>query len=119
MFARGHVVPRSKVKVGRLWRAVGVEPAKHRPAVFVSDARFNRFRLSTVTVVAVTANVKQAQSPGNVALPKGTAGLDRPSVVNLTQLATLDRRRLVARSGALTASAARQVNDGLRLALFL
>jgi mRNA interferase MazF len=98
---------------------LGSEPGTRRPAVVVSDDRFNRSRLSTVTVVAVTSNVKLAQRPGNVALPKGTAGLDRPSVVNVTLLLTLDRQRLVARSGALTASAVRQVDDGLRLALHL
>ena len=90
-----------------------------RPAVVVSDDRFNRSRLSTVTVVAVTSDMKLAQRPGNVALARGAAGLGRPSVVNVTQLATLDRQRLVARSGALTASAIRRVDDGLRLALHL
>ena len=54
-----------------------------RPAVVVSDDRFNRSHLSTVTVVAVTSNMKLAQRPGNIALAKGAAGLDRPSVVNL------------------------------------
>ena len=98
---------------------LGSEPGMRRPAVVVSDDRFNRSHLSTVTVVAVTSNMKLAQRPGNIALAKGAAGLDRPSVVNVTQLATLDRQRLVARSGALTASAIRRVDDGLRLALHL
>jgi mRNA interferase MazF len=98
---------------------LGSEPAKRRPAVVVSDDRFNRSRLSTVTVVAVTSNVKLAQRPGNVALGIGAAGLDRPSVVNVTQVATVDRQRLVARSGTLTPGAVRRVDDGLRLALHL
>ena len=98
---------------------LGSEPAKRRPAVVVSDNRFNRSRLSTVTVVAVTSNVKLARRPGNIALAKGTAGLDRPSVVNVTQVATVDRQRLIDRSGTLTPAAVRRVDDGLRLALHL
>ncbi len=98
---------------------LGSEPAKRRPAVVVSDDRFNRSRLSTVTVVAVTSNVRLAARPGNVLLARGVAGLDRPSVVNVTQLATIDRRRLADRSGVLPRSDVAHIDDGLRLALRL
>ena len=98
---------------------LGSEPAKRRPGVVVSDDRFNRSRLNTVTVVAVTSNLRLAMRPGNVSLPRGAAGLDRPSVVNVTQIATVDRRRLVSRSGRLTRADLARVDDGLRLALRL
>lgn len=97
----------------------GSEPAKRRPAVVVSDDRFNRSKINTVTVVAVTSNLQLGGRPGNIVLPKGTAGLDRRSVVNVTQLATVDRRRLVDRSGTLGRADIRRVDDGLRLALHL
>ncbi|MGH9107273.1 MAG: type II toxin-antitoxin system PemK/MazF family toxin [Acidimicrobiales bacterium] len=98
---------------------LGCEPGKRRPAVVISDDRFNRSRLATVTVVAVTSNTKLADGPGNVALSRGVAGLDRPSVVNVTQVASIDRRRLAQRSGSLRAALMRSVDDGLRLALHL
>ena len=98
---------------------LGSEPARRRPAVVVSDDRFNRSRLSTVTVVAVTSNTKLARRPGNVALARGAAGLGRPSVVNVTQVATVDRQRLVSRSGNLAPALVRRLDDGLRLALHL
>ena len=98
---------------------LGSEPAKRRPGVVVSDDRFNRSRLNTATVVAVTSNLRLAVRPGNVSLPGGAAGLDRPSVVNVTQIATVDRRRLVSRSGRLTRADLARVDDGLRLALRL
>jgi mRNA interferase MazF len=97
----------------------GSEPGKRRPAVVVSDDRFNRSRLDTVTVVAVTSNVRLGARPGNVLLPRGAAGLDRPSVVNVTQIATVDRQRLVSRAGMLARSDVASVDDGLRLALRL
>ena len=90
-----------------------------RPVVVISDDRFNRSRLSTVIVAAVTSNIQLGVRPGNVTLHKGTAGLDRPSVVNVTQIATVDRRRLGSRLGILTRTDLAQVDDGLRLALRL
>jgi mRNA interferase MazF len=98
---------------------VGNEPANRRPVVVVSDDRFNQSQLDTVTVVAVTSNQRLGDLPGNVGLPAGAAGLDRPSVVNVTQLATVDRRRLVDYSGTLDGRSMRRVEDGLRLALRL
>jgi mRNA interferase MazF len=98
---------------------LGSEPGKRRPAVVVSDDRFNRSRLNTVTVVAITSNFRLAARPGNVSLPRGAAGLDRPSVVNVTQIATLDRHRLASRSGLLVRAEVARVDDGLRLALRL
>ncbi len=98
---------------------LGSEPAKRRPAVVISDDRFNRSRLATVTVVTVTSNGGFGAMPGNVGLPAGVGGLDRPSVVNVTQLATVDRRRLVRLSGTLDRRAMRRIDDGMRLALHL
>ena len=97
----------------------GSEPGKRRPAVVISDDRFNRSRLATVTVVAVTSDTKLAGRPGNVALSRGVAGLDQPSVVNVAQVATVDRRRLSQRLGSLRGAPMRSVDDGLRLALHL
>ena len=85
----------------------------------VSDDRFNASRINTVTVVAVTSNVRLGQLPGNVALEPGAGGLDRPSVVNVTQVATVDRQRLVSRAGTLKQDDADRIDEGLRLALHL
>jgi len=98
---------------------VGSEPAKRRPAVVVSDDGFNRSRIHTVTVVAVTSNLRLGRLPGNVLLDRGAGGLDRPSVVNVTQIATIDRQRLVGQAGELTRRQTDQVDEGLRLALHL
>ena len=98
---------------------IGSEPGKRRPAVVISDDRFNRSRLNTVTVAAITSNVELGGRPGNVTVRQGTAGLDRPSVVNVTQIATVDRRRLESRLGILPLTDLAQVDDGLRLALHL
>jgi mRNA interferase MazF len=87
--------------------------------VVVSDDRFNRSRLETVTVVAVTSTTRLGARQGNVILPKGAAGLDRRSVVNVTQIATIDRSRLVDRAGTLRRTDLARVDDELRLAQHL
>ncbi len=81
----------------------------------VSADRFNRSRIRTVIVAAITSNLRLA--PGNHRLPLGSAGLDRESVVNVTQLLTLDARDLDDVVGRLQEPDRRAIDDGLRLAL--
>jgi mRNA interferase MazF len=85
----------------------------------VSADAFNRSRIKTVTVVAITSNLRLAAAPGNVALAAGTAGLDRDCVVNVSQVVTLDKSNLETRLGSLDLSRMEQVDAGLRLALGL
>ena len=97
----------------------GSAPAYRRPAVVVSSDRFNRSRLRTVVLAAVTSNTDLAAMPGNVALDPADTGLDRPSVINVTQLACVDRDVLDAQIGALPPDRIRALDSGLRLALRL
>lgn len=87
--------------------------------VVVSADYLNRSEIRTVSVVGVTSNVKWARMPGNVLVPAGTGGLGRDSVVNVTQLQTLDRADLDGRLGRLPLPIVRQIDDGLRRALEL
>ncbi len=96
-------------------RARGSAPAGRRPVVVVQHARFNRTALATAVVVAITSKLKYAALPGNVRLRKGEAGLDRPSVINVTQLATVDRAQLGPRLGQLSSNRLAEVWSGIRL----
>jgi mRNA interferase MazF len=112
------------VERGELWWADlgeprGSAPAPRRPVLVLQADSFNRSRLPTVVVVSLTTNLRLAAAPGNVVCrPRGT-GLDEPSVVNVTQISTLDRRHLAARIGRVPAATLRQVEDGVRLVLDL
>ncbi|HNI35635.1 MAG TPA: type II toxin-antitoxin system PemK/MazF family toxin [Microthrixaceae bacterium] len=97
----------------------GSEPGFVRPALVVSSDRFNRSRIGTVIVVAITSNLRLGEAPGNVRLASGTAGLARESVVNVSQTMVVDRRRLSESSGALDRVTMRAVDAGLRLVLSL
>lgn len=93
----------------------GSEPAGRRPAVVVQHDRFNRSAISTTVVAAVTSNLRLAAMPGNVRLRRGEAGLLVPSVVNISQLRTVDRARLDERVGILGSTRLREVLRGVAL----
>ena len=92
----------------------GSEPAGRHPAVVLQKDRLNRSQLGTVVVAMITSQLKYARLPGNVRLRKGEVGLPKPSVVNVTQIATVDRGDIGARLGRLTAKRLSEVWLGVR-----
>ena len=80
---------------------------------------FNRSRIQTAIVAAITSTVELAGAPGNVLLPARSAGLARDSVVNVSQLLTLDRTYLTELAGTLPPRLQRAVDEGLRTVLQL
>ncbi len=80
---------------GEIWWAslrepFGSEPGFRRPVLIVQDDAFNRSRIQTVIVIAITTNLELAKAPGNVLLPKKVTSLPRESVANVSQLITID-----------------------------
>lgn len=97
----------------------GSAPALRRPVLILSADQYNRSNLRTVTVAVITTNVRLAALPGNVAIPADTVGLDDDSVVNITQIATVDRAALEEPIGALPDWLTAHVDAGLTRALGL
>ncbi len=109
---------------GEVWWAslptpVGSGPGFRRPVLVLQSNPFNESRISTVIIAVVTSNLALAEAPGNVRLAKSDSGLTKPSVVNVSQLITLDRTLLTEKIRALPAGALDRVNDGVRLVLGL
>ena len=110
------------MKRGELWWASlrapsGSGPSYRRPVVVVQSNPYNQSRIATVVVAVVTSNLALAEAPGNVRISKGESGLTRPSVVNVSQLVTLDREVLTQRVRLLPAEVMRGIDDGLKLVL--
>jgi len=80
---------------------------------------FNQSRIATVVVAAITSNLALAEAPGNVRLGRSDSGLSKASVVNVSQIVTLDRSVLTQRIRAVPGTTLRNVDDGLRLVLGL
>jgi mRNA interferase MazF len=76
---------------------------------------FNRSAIRTSVVCLITSNLSRANAPGNVLLKKGEANLPKASVVNVSQILTVDKAELGECSGKLSSTAAQAVRDGLHL----
>jgi mRNA interferase MazF len=93
----------------------GSEPGYPRPYVVVQNNLFNQSRIHTVVMCALTSNLQRAKSPGNVLLEAGEGGLPQPSVVNITQLFTVDKSALGDFSGSLQPKRIVQITEGINL----
>jgi mRNA interferase MazF len=112
------------MKRGEVWWAslpapTGSGPGFRRPVIVVQSNPFNQSRIATVIVAIVTSNLTLADAPGNVRVNKSESGLAKPSIVNVSQLVTLDRELLTQRIRGLPGDTMRQIDEGLRLALGL
>lgn len=112
------------IRRGEIWwvdlaEPRGSEPGFRRPVVVIQSDAFNRSRIGTVVVAAITSNLELAGAPGNVRLSRRESKLPRESVVNVAQILTLDRRFLSERVGRLPANVLAQVEAGLRVVLSL
>ena len=95
----------------------GSSPAERHPCVVVQSDLFNRSRIATTVVCLITSNLARAAAPGNVALKKGAASLSKASVVNVSQLLTVNKTELVERIGRLPPHIVDSIRDGLHLLL--
>jgi len=109
---------------GEIWWASlpepsGSGPGFRRPLLIISADSFNQSHIRTIIAAAITSNLRLADAPGNVQIPTRGTGLARASVVNVSQIITVDREFLTERLGRLNAELLRQVENGLRLVLSL
>ncbi len=109
---------------GEIWWAtlpdpIGSEPGYRRPVLIVQNDGFNRSSIKTVIVVVITSNIELAEAPGNVMLSRKATGLPRDSVANVSQVITLDKSFLTERIGSLSEDLQEEVDEGLRLVMYL
>ena len=109
---------------GELWWASlpepsGSMPGFRRPLVIVQANDFNASQIQTVLAAVVTSNLSLADAPGNVFLPAKNTGLRKDSVVNVSQLITVNKSFFTEKIGRLSDKQQQAVDDGLRLVLAL
>jgi mRNA interferase MazF len=95
--------------------ASGSAPAEQHPCVVVQNDVFNRSAIATSVVCLITSNLSRAKAPGNVQLKKGEANLPKASVVNVSQILTVDKADLVECTGKLSGAATGAVRNGLHM----
>jgi mRNA interferase MazF len=112
------------VRRGEIWWASLVDPAGSGPGfrwpvLVVQSNDFNESSIGTTICVVVTSNLRLAQAPGNFRLSRRASGLSRDSVVNVSQLITVDKRLLTSRVARVPPETLRNVEAGIRLVLAL
>lgn len=112
------------MKRGEIWWATlpppsGSGPGFRRPVLVIQSDPYNDSRISTAIVAVITSNLALADAPGNVRTAKSETGLSKPSVVNVSQVLTIDKALLTERVRPLPAEAMQRVYNGLRLVLGL
>ena len=109
------VIQQGEVYWVALGEPIGSEPGYRHPHVVVQNNIFNQSRINTVVVCALTSNLKRAAAPGNVLLDAGEVNLPKRSVVNVSQIFTVDKSQLDEYIGALSSARIRQILAGIRL----
>ena len=107
---------------GEIWWATlpapsGSSPGKRRPVVIVQSDAFNKSRIQTVIAAVITSNLDLAAAPGNIVLRRRDSKLSRESVINVSQLITIDRSYLTERVSSIPKRLSGALDDGLRLVL--
>ena len=90
-----------------------------RPVLILQSNPFNESAIATVIVAVITSNLGLALARGNVRLSRAHSGLSKPSVVNVSQLFTVDKRRLTEPVTALSPQVMSRVDEGFQLVLGL
>ena len=93
----------------------GSEPGYRHPHVVIQNNLFNQSKINTVVVCALTSNLTRAKSPGNVLLKKGEGNLKKESVVNITQMTTVNKSDLIEKIGSLSPARIREIIQGIAL----
>ncbi len=109
---------------GEIWWAslgapTGSGPGYRRPVLIIQSNAFNESAIRTTICAVITSNLRLADAPGNGRLSRKASGLPKESVVNVSQLVTLDKGLLTARIGRASPEVLRGVEAGLRLVLAL
>ncbi len=93
----------------------GSEPAYKHPHIVIQNDVFNASLINTVVVCSLTSNLKRSSSPGNVILRKGEANLPKKSVVNISQLYTINRHDLIEKIGKVSEVKMTRIIEGIQL----
>ncbi len=95
----------------------GSEPGYMRPHVVIQNNLFNVSKINTVVVCSLTTNLGRANLPGNVLLDPGEGNLPKQSVVNVSQIFTVDKNDLIEKIGTISPKRIVQILNGIDLVL--
>lgn len=95
----------------------GSEPIGKRPGLVIQNDALNDSKLNTVIMLAITSTLKFGDLPGNIILQKGEASMPKRSVINVTQIKSVDKNSIKENIGALSEERMAEVYQGLKLVM--
>ena len=98
-----------------LGKPSGSAPGYRHPHIVIQNNLFNSSNINTVVMCALTSNLKRGLSPGNVVLKKGEANLPKKSVINITQICTVDKSDLFEKIGKVNSKRLKEILIGIQL----
>lgn len=112
------------IKRGDVWWAdlpepTGSGPGYPRPVLVVQSDSFNVTEINTVVIAVITKNIELATRGGNVLITPSQSNLPQDSVVNVSQLFTIDESCLRDFASTLPNKKMSQVDSGLKKVLGL
>ena len=112
------------MKKGEIWWASlpeprGSEPGFRRPIVIVSSNDFNASNINTVLAATITSSPRLANAPGNVKITKKASKLGKDSVINVSQIITVNKSFLTEKVSKLNQQSFNLLNEGLKLVMGL
>ena len=112
------------IKRGEIWWAelpepIGSGPGYRRPLLIIQSNDFNKSKINTIIASVITSNIRLSAAPGNILLSTQKSKLPKESVINVSQLITIDKSFLTEKVNTLSSSIMANVDEGVRLVLQL
>ncbi|MCD6535160.1 MAG: type II toxin-antitoxin system PemK/MazF family toxin [Deltaproteobacteria bacterium] len=109
------VIEQGEIYWVNLGEPSGSAPGYRHPHIVIQNNLFNSSNINTVVMCAITSNLKRGLSPGNVVLKKGEANLPKKSVINITQIYTVDKSDLFEKIGKVNSEILKEILSGVHL----
>lgn len=113
------VIGRGEIWWANLPEPTGSSPGFRRPILVVQSDSFNQSKIQTVVVAVISKNLELAKAPGNVSITARTSRLPVDSIVNVSQVITIDKSLLTEFVSTLPNKKMEKIEEGLRLILSL
>jgi len=92
----------------------GSEQKGIRPALIIQNDTGNQYAATTI-VAAITSTIKKY--PVTVVVPRGKGGLKEESMINLAQILTIDKGRLIRKIGQIEKEKIVEVDEAIKISL--
>jgi mRNA interferase MazF len=95
----------------------GSEQKGVRPALIIQNDTGNQYAATTI-IAAITSTIKKYPvTPVTVVVPRAKGGLKEESMINLAQILTIDKGRLIRKIGQIEKEKIVEVDEAIKISL--